>query len=167
MAQDREIVRALAQTGPVLVLVHNYVESPIQAVLDAPMLAHDRVQSVWRKCDAEQVISRLGRGFRWRFADSRDFADSGEPRLLMLVLQPADIGRDGRGSCLDAAVVGVYRRFGRDGLALGIIKIPAHVVVQTDLVSLQRRRVVAALFHDLFGYRALAIERIDGHDIFS
>ena len=36
--------------------------------------------------------------------------------------------------------------------------------MQTALVSLQGQGIVAALFDDLFGDRALAIERVDGHD---
>ena len=49
-------------------------------------------------------------------------------------------------------------------MASRIIEIQAHVVVQTALVSLQGQGIVAALFHDLFGDRALAIERVDGDD---
>ena len=69
----------------------------------------------------------------------------------MIVLQPADIGRNRRGPRLDAAVIGVDVRLGRRSLAFGVIQMQAHVVMQTALVALQRQRIVAALSNDLVG----------------
>jgi hypothetical protein len=61
-------------------------------------------------------------------------------------------------------MIGIDDRFGRGGVASGIIQIQAHILVQSALVSFQGQHIVATLFHNLFGDRALAIQRIDGHN---
>ena len=128
------------------------------------MLAHNCVQAFGRERDAEQIVGCFRCCFLGRCADPHDFADGGQPGPLVAFLQPVDIGRDRSRSRLDAAMIGVDIWFGHSGLACGIVEIQAHVVGQICLVSLQRQRIVAALFHDLFRDRALAIERVDGYD---
>ncbi len=46
----------MAQDGE---LVHHHIQHPVQAVLDAPMLAHDAVEAFGRERGAEQVVSAL------------------------------------------------------------------------------------------------------------
>jgi hypothetical protein len=48
MPQNREVVRAVAQSGPVLILIHHDIEPPVQPVFDAPVLADDLIESVPR-----------------------------------------------------------------------------------------------------------------------
>lgn len=87
-----------------LILVHDDIEDPVQAVLDAPVGADDRPETLGRKRRAEQIIGRFGGGFGGGFAAVVSSND-GQAGPLMIVLQPADVGRDGAGSRLDPAVV--------------------------------------------------------------
>ncbi len=82
----------------------------------------------------------------------------------MGLLQPADAGRDRGGARLDAAVIGIQSWRRRDGVAGRIVEKQDGVIVQCALVLLQRQGIVAALIGDLGGDRALAVERVRGHD---
>jgi len=76
---------------------------------------------------------------------------------LMVFLQPVDIGRNRRRACLDAAVIGLDIRLGRDGLACGIVEISADIIVERALIALQSQRIVATLIDDLLSDRTLAV----------
>ena len=82
----------------------------------------------------------------------------------MVFLQPVDIGRNRRRACLDAAVIGLDIRLGRDGLACGIVEISADIIVERALIALQSQRIVATLIDDLLSDRTLAVQRVGGHD---
>jgi len=58
-----EIVRAVSQSAPVLILVHYDIEPPVQAVFDAPMRANDLVEAFGGQGQgrAEQAIGDLAR----------------------------------------------------------------------------------------------------------
>ncbi len=103
MAENGEIVGTVSQTGPVLVLVHDDVEPPVQAVFDAPMGADDFVEAFGRQWRAEQIVGGFGRRLAGGFAEALDLADSGQARPLMVFDQPCDVGRDGRRAGFDAA----------------------------------------------------------------
>jgi hypothetical protein len=45
VAEDGEIVRAVSQSTPVLILVHYDIEPPGQPVFDAPMRANDLIEA--------------------------------------------------------------------------------------------------------------------------
>src|SRR5208337_5618802 len=45
VSQHSEVVWSISQTGAVLILVHDDVQAPVQAVLHAPMLARDFVEA--------------------------------------------------------------------------------------------------------------------------
>src|SRR6266550_4307866 len=47
-SQDREVLRGIVFSGSVAILVEQNIEDPMQAVLDAPMTAHDLQQSLGR-----------------------------------------------------------------------------------------------------------------------
>src|SRR5271166_5525683 len=53
VAQDRQIFGTVTETGAVLILVHDDVEAPMQAVLHAPMFARNLVQAFGRQCRAD------------------------------------------------------------------------------------------------------------------
>jgi hypothetical protein len=48
MTQNGKIFRAIAQSSSVLILVHDHIQPPVQAILHAPVLAHDFVESLGR-----------------------------------------------------------------------------------------------------------------------
>jgi hypothetical protein len=45
VAENGEIVGCVSQTAPVLILVHDDIEPPMQPILDAPMGANDLVEA--------------------------------------------------------------------------------------------------------------------------
>ena len=67
------------------------VEHPMQAVLDAPMMADNLMKAICGKRRAEEIIGCFRCGFPGRLADTRHLADGGEPRPLMALLKPGDI----------------------------------------------------------------------------
>ena len=54
VAQDREIVGSVAQPGPVLILVHDDIQPPVQPVFDAPVLTDDLVEAF----SGQRLLSR-------------------------------------------------------------------------------------------------------------
>jgi hypothetical protein len=73
----------------------------------------------------------------------------------MMMLEPANVGRDGGGACLDPTIVGIHRGMGLTGLTGGIVEIQTDIGMKARLVALQGQRVVAALIDDLLGNGAL------------
>ena len=119
MAENREIVGSVFQTTPVLILVHDDIEPPVQPIFDAPMRANDFVEAFGRQRRAEQIIGGLGCCFAGDFADALDLADSGQAGPLMVFDQPRDVGGDRGGAGFDAAMIGLDDRLGGDRLLAG------------------------------------------------
>ncbi len=63
VARYGQIVRAISGPGAVLIFIHRHVQSPVRAVLDAPVLANRLTESLRRQFRTEQVVGRLGGGF--------------------------------------------------------------------------------------------------------
>ena len=110
------IVGTVSQTAPVLILVHDDIEPPVQPIFDAPMRANDFVEAFGRQRRAEQIIGGLGRCFAGGFAEALDLADSGQARPMMVFVQPRDVGRDRGRAGFDAAMIGLDDRLGGDRL---------------------------------------------------
>jgi hypothetical protein len=62
------------------------IQPPVQAILHAPVLAHDFVESLGRQSRTQQIIGRLGGGLFGRFANAFHFANSLQSGPLMLLL---------------------------------------------------------------------------------
>ena len=45
MTEDSEVVWSIAQSSSVLILVHDNIEPPVEAILHSPMLADNFVES--------------------------------------------------------------------------------------------------------------------------
>ncbi len=80
VAQNGEIVGTVSQAAPVLILVHDDVEAPMQAIFDAPVRADDIVESFGRQWRAEQIVGGLGRRLAGGFAEALDLADRDQAR---------------------------------------------------------------------------------------
>lgn len=84
-------MRSLSHSGPILVLVDGQDQPPVQAVLDAPMLLNDLIDSLGRQ-DSTELVGSFGRGLVRRFARSNYIANGLNARALVLFLQPVDLG---------------------------------------------------------------------------
>ena len=82
----------MAHSRPILILVHDHIQPPVQAVFDAPVLSNHMVEPLRRQDSTEQVVGSFGRGFVRRLAYTNHFADSLQARPLVLFLQPVDLG---------------------------------------------------------------------------
>ena len=78
MAQNGEIVGCAVHAGAGLILVHDDIEAPVQAIFDGPVRADDPGEAFGRHCGAEQVIGGFCGGFAAYFTLSDVFADGGE-----------------------------------------------------------------------------------------
>jgi len=60
--EDGEVVRSIAQSSSVLILVHNDIGPPVKAILHSPMLADDFVESLlcFIRFDLDQVSVSVG-----------------------------------------------------------------------------------------------------------
>ena len=63
VAQDGEVLRAAIEAVSRLILVHDDIEGPVEAVLDAPVGADDRAKALDRERRAEEIVGRFGGGF--------------------------------------------------------------------------------------------------------
>ncbi len=117
MAENGEIMGSVSQPAPVLILVHDDVEPPVQPIFDTPMRANDLVEAFGRQDGAEQIIGGLGCCLAGDFADALDLADSGQAGPLMVFDQPRDVSRDRGGAGFDAAMIGLDDRRGGDRFA--------------------------------------------------
>lgn len=154
----------VAQSSSVLILVHDHIQSPLEPVFHAPMLANNGVETLRRQSFAEQVVGHFGSCFLWRLANSNHFADRPQARPLVLFLEPIDIRGNRCRAGLDSSVVGLDDGRGHGDLAVWIVQKQDHIVMQRALVTLQRQRVVTFLLYDLLRDRTLAVERVGGHD---
>jgi len=154
----------MSHSGPVLVFVHHHIQSPVQAVFHAPVLARHFVESLWCKGRAEQVVGGFGADFLGRFPHTDHLANGLQTRPLMLLLQPFHLGRDCRRARFDPSVIGFDHRRHRALPRFRIVEQQRHVVVQALLISLQCQRVVPLLLHDLRGDCSLAVQRVGGDD---
>ena len=59
VAENGDIVGTVSQMAAVLILVHDDIEPPVQAMFDAPMRADDFVEAFGRQRRAEQIIGGL------------------------------------------------------------------------------------------------------------
>ena len=141
VSEHRQIVRSVAQPGPVLVLVHDHVQPPVQAVFHAPVLANHLVETLRRERPAEQIVRRFRRGFRFRFTHPHHLSDGLQAGPLVLLLEPASLGGDRRRASLDASMIGLNPRRGLDRSQLWIVQQQNHIVIQRALIALQRKRV--------------------------
>ena len=82
----------------------------MQAVFDAPMGAHDLAEPCRRESRTEKIICGLAADRAVDLAPARDLADGGEARPPVLLLQPADLGRDESLACLDPAMASIDLR---------------------------------------------------------
>jgi hypothetical protein len=48
LAQNRDVIWAVAQSAPVLMFIHHDIEPPVRAAFDIPMLADNLVDAVAR-----------------------------------------------------------------------------------------------------------------------
>ena len=110
MAQNGEIVGGVVHAGAGLILVHDDIETPVEAVFDGPMGTDNLGEAFGRHCGAEQVIGGFGGGFPVHFTASGDFADGRQTRPAMPFLQPGDIIADDGVTGFDAAVIGLEQR---------------------------------------------------------
>ena len=108
MSEHSEVVRTVAQSSSVLILVHDHIQAPVQPVFNAPVLADNGVESFWRQSRAEQVVGGLGGDFFRRFAYPNHLADGLQAGPLMLFLKPVNVGRNRRRAGLDSAVVALH-----------------------------------------------------------
>ncbi len=154
----------MSHSGPVLVLVHDHIQPPVQAVFHAPVLAHHLVEPLRGEGRAQQIVGGFRAGVLRRFAHPHHFADGLQARPLVLLLEPVDVGRNRCRAGLDTPVIGLDHGPGNGGLARRIIQKEPDIVKQRALIALERQGVVAILFDDLLGDRALAVECIGGHD---
>ena len=74
-----------------------------------------------------------------------------------MMLEPADVGRDGGRPCLDPSVIGIHRGIGVLGFPSRIIEIQTDIRVERALIALQGQRVIATLIDDLLGDGALTV----------
>ena len=93
MAENGEIVGAVSQSAAVLVLVHDDIEPPVQAIFNAPMRACNLVEAFGRQDGAEQVVGGLMRCFPVDFPCALNLADGRQARPPMVFDKPRDIGR--------------------------------------------------------------------------
>jgi hypothetical protein len=77
MAQDGEIFGAAIEAASRLILVHDDIEDPERAVLDAPMGPDDGSATLGGERKAEQITSRLGGGFGGGLADAGNLSNGG------------------------------------------------------------------------------------------
>jgi hypothetical protein len=120
-----------------------------------------RIETLRRRCLAQQIVRRLNPGFGGGLPRASHLADANQPGPFVTVLEPADVGHDHGRPGLDPSVIGIHRGMRFTRLALRIIEIKADIRMQRALVALQRQRVVAALLNDLAGDSTVAIQRVD------
>jgi hypothetical protein len=87
MSQDSEIVWAIIEAIAQLVLIHNDIETPMQAVFDAPMRADNLVEALGGERRAEEIVGGLGFGLALDFPGADNFADRRQP--WPFILNPA------------------------------------------------------------------------------
>lgn len=107
MAEDSEIFGAVVAAVSGLVLVHSYVEDPMQAVFDAPMPSGCVSESRNGHCRTKQVVNAFGCDFAFDFAGSGDLADGSQTRPVMCFLQPGNVSGEGGRTGFDTAMIAI------------------------------------------------------------
>jgi hypothetical protein len=144
MSQNREVMLAVSRPGPVLVLVHDDIEPPVQRVLDTPVCAGDLVEVLGRERRAQQVIGCFGRGLGAGLAHAGQLADGGEAGPVVVLLQPVDVSRQRRRARFDASVIGIDGLRARRRLARRVVEKCGDVIMQRALVALERQDIYPA-----------------------
>jgi hypothetical protein len=106
------------------------------------MSTGDGIEAVGCQGLAEQVEGGFGGGLVSALADPGDFGDSLQPRPLMLLLQPVDVGRDDGGAGLDPAMIAIERSVGGGGFGFRVVEEGPDVVMQRALIALQRLEMI-------------------------
>src|SRR5215218_6908008 len=110
---------------------------------------------------AQQKVAGLAARLVRRLARGGHRADGLEPRPIMALLQPSDVGAETGAALFDAAMIAIDGR-GRRQRRLGIVEKELHILKKRALIALERQDVVAALGDDLGCDLPLAMEGIRG-----
>src|SRR5271165_6195715 len=101
-------------SDPALVVTEDHVHDPMKAVLNCPVAAHDWPEESRHHDHRGDIKPCLLLGFSADLAAAFDHHDSVQTRPVVALLQPFDVGDDGGGSGLDAAMVAIDRRIPTD-----------------------------------------------------
>src|SRR5215469_17499167 len=145
VAENGEVISSVIATVSRLVLVHDGIENPVQAVFDAPMQADDLAQAFGREGLADEIIGGLDRLLRGGAARTDHLADSSQSRPAVTLLQLLDFGAHEAGALLDTAVVTVYGRVPLGALIPRLVQQLADLGMQPPMVALERQCVPSTL----------------------
>jgi hypothetical protein len=146
------------------VLVHRYVQDPVQCVLDTPLRSYDLGEPRCRKRRAQQIIRRFRRCFVLDVAGAHYIPDRRQTRPGVQLLCPANIGVYRAGPGLDATMIGIDRRVRGLCRPSRVFQKHPDVVMQAAPIAFQGDHIVATLFNDLGADRALATHGIRRYD---
>jgi hypothetical protein len=125
-----------AHSVAILILIHDDIQTPMEAV-SIPQCDLTTALNRSGHRSTQQVVRRFDLGFGGDLPFAGDLADANQPGPFMIVLQPADGGRDLGCPGLDPPVVGIHRGVGYTGLASRVVEIKADIRMQGALVALQ------------------------------
>jgi putative transposase len=164
-----EVGGRVAVADPAFIVAEDHVHDPVQAVLNAPVVADGRCQMVGRQGRGGDVEPPFLFNLIGGFPHAFDHRQRGQAGPVMALAQPVDVVHDGQGPGFDPAVLAIdslRAAHGGVGKATGELLIgePFGVFAQAALVALQGEDVVGFLVDDLAGDLALASHRVDAHD---
>ena len=137
MAEDGEIVWAVIEPVSGLILVHDDIKGPVQAVFHGPVSPNDLAQTLGGHWCTEEIISGFHGCLGRDLADANDFADRCEPRPAVVFLEPVDGSGDRGCAGLDAAMVAIDCGMDGDRLGGGIVEKSADIIMQGALIPLE------------------------------
>jgi hypothetical protein len=165
---------AIARSDAAFVFAQDDVEDPMQAVLDAPMLACGTGEPGGVRSDRADVEAGLaGSRLAGLLAHGLDHGDAGQIRPLRMALaQPGDVAGDPVAAKLDAAMIGIGRLMGGPASRGAIFEAGGallaeeigDVAMKSRLVVLERQQVIGAPVANSGGDLLLAADGIDGDD---
>src|SRR6202048_4479110 len=163
-SQGGEVLRRVVFPRPVLVLIHDDVEHPVQLVFDAPVRAHRRQQPLGRDIFGEQEVAHRRRvgGLATVAAARGDAAQRLDPGKVCFV-RKAGRSQYGGASRLAPVMAARLDPFGDAALAAAGEAVRSRGE-QLAPVGLQRHHVIAAALSHHSGKAAMAMQRIGGHD---
>jgi hypothetical protein len=163
-SQDREVLWSIVFSCTIAILAEHDVEHPMQAVLDAPMTAHNLQQSFGWNVLGKQVIAH-GRlvGAAAMEASARGDARDGDHTGKAVCGSDVGVANDGGTPGFVTVVSGRFQLLGDAALA-GAGKAPRDGIEHFALILLERQRIVAATFEHCLGKRPIAVQRIAGND---
>ena len=154
--------------NPALVFTEDYIEHPMHAVLDAPVIP-DRAEEHLRRArligrQAAEVVTPRPLHARVRVTLTGNLHDASQARPSLPLRQPSHI-RGGPQPPDFPAPVPHLARLGRgEHLAGHALEVLAHLLEERRLVALEGEHVVAPLLDDLLGDARLGAHRINRHD---